>query len=114
MTPPRRITVVGAGVIGLTTALDLAAAGHDVTVLTADPPAATTSAIAGAIWFPYQVGPPDLVAGCQQRGIPLVLANARFNATSLRKSQRLGALARPAYGGLTAIRISSSSQARPT
>lgn len=59
MTPPRRITVVGAGVIGLTTALDLAAAGHDVTVLTADPPAATTSAIAGAIWFPYQVGPPD-------------------------------------------------------
>lgn len=46
---------------------------------------------------------PNLVAGCQQRGIPLVLANARFNATSLRKSQRLGALARPAYGGLTAV-----------
>jgi 3-deoxy-D-manno-octulosonic-acid transferase len=46
---------------------------------------------------------PNLVAGCQQRGIPLVLANARFNATSLRKSQRLAALARPAYGGLTAV-----------
>lgn len=58
----RRITVVGAGVIGLTTALELAAAGHDVTVVTADPPAATTSAIAGAIWFPYQAGPPDRVA----------------------------------------------------
>lgn len=55
----RQITVVGAGVIGLTTALELAAAGHDVTVVTADPPAQTTSAIAGAIWFPYQVGPPD-------------------------------------------------------
>ena len=39
----------------------------------------------------------------QQRGIPLVLANARFNATSLRKSQRLAALARPAYGGLAAV-----------
>jgi 3-deoxy-D-manno-octulosonic-acid transferase len=46
---------------------------------------------------------PNLVAGCQQRGIPLVLANARFNATSLRKSQRLAALARPAYGGLAAV-----------
>jgi 3-deoxy-D-manno-octulosonic-acid transferase len=46
---------------------------------------------------------PNLVAGCQQRGVPLVLANARFNAASLRKSQRLAALARPAYGGLTAV-----------
>ena len=45
---------------------------------------------------------PNLVAGCQQRGVPLVLANARFNAKSLRKAQRLAALARPAYGGLTA------------
>lgn len=46
---------------------------------------------------------PNLVAGCQQRRIPLVLANARFNETSLRKAQRLSALARPAYGGLTAV-----------
>ena len=45
---------------------------------------------------------PNLVAGCQQRGVPLVLANARFNARSLHKAQRLAALARPAYGGLTA------------
>ena len=46
---------------------------------------------------------PNLVAGCRQRRIPLVLANARFNETSLRKAQRLSALARPAYGGLTAV-----------
>ena len=46
---------------------------------------------------------PNLVAGCQERRIPLVLANARFNETSLRKAQRLSALARPAYGGLTAV-----------
>lgn len=46
---------------------------------------------------------PNLVAGCQQRGIPLVLANARFNENSLRKAQRVAALARPAYGGLTAV-----------
>ncbi|MBV7426727.1 MULTISPECIES: 3-deoxy-D-manno-octulosonic acid transferase [unclassified Acidovorax] len=46
---------------------------------------------------------PNLVAGCQRRGVPLVLANARFNATSLRKAQRLAPLARPAYGGLAAV-----------
>lgn len=46
---------------------------------------------------------PNLVAGCRQRRIPLVLANARFNEISLRKAQRLSALARPAYGGLTAV-----------
>ena len=46
---------------------------------------------------------PNLVAGCRQRGIPLVLANARFNEKSLRNAQRLAALARPAYGGLAAV-----------
>ncbi|MBU0746971.1 MAG: 3-deoxy-D-manno-octulosonic acid transferase [Gammaproteobacteria bacterium] len=46
---------------------------------------------------------PNLVAGCQQRGIPLVLANARFNENSLRKAQRVATLARPAYGGLAAV-----------
>lgn len=63
----RRITVVGAGVIGLTTALELAAAGHDVTVISAAPPAATTSAVAGAVWFPYHAGPPDRVVAWAAR-----------------------------------------------
>lgn len=46
---------------------------------------------------------PNLVAGCVRRGIPLVLANARLNARSLRKALRVGAIARPAYGGLAAV-----------
>ena len=46
---------------------------------------------------------PNLVAGCQQEGVPLVLANARLNALSLRKAERVGALARPAYAGLSAV-----------
>ncbi|MCR8671439.1 FAD-dependent oxidoreductase [Agrococcus sp. HG114] len=49
----QRIAVVGAGVIGLSTAHELAAAGHDVTVLAELDPLDTTSAVAGAIWFPY-------------------------------------------------------------
>ncbi|MBV7540446.1 3-deoxy-D-manno-octulosonic acid transferase [Acidovorax sp. sic0104] len=46
---------------------------------------------------------PNLVAGCRRRGIPLVLANARLNARSLRNAQRLAPLARPAFAGLTAV-----------
>ncbi|MFC4605041.1 FAD-dependent oxidoreductase [Rhodococcus kronopolitis] len=50
-------TVVGGGVIGLTCALELARAGHTVTVLSADPVEDTTSAVAAAIWFPYAAAP---------------------------------------------------------
>jgi D-amino-acid oxidase len=57
------VTVVGAGVIGLTTALTLEERGHRVRVVAAARRAETTSAIAGAVWFPYRVGPPDKVTG---------------------------------------------------
>jgi D-amino-acid oxidase len=57
-----RITVVGAGVSGLVTAVTLQEHGHDVRVVAAASGAATTSDVAGAVWFPYHVGPPDRVA----------------------------------------------------
>ncbi|MEO8118629.1 MAG: 3-deoxy-D-manno-octulosonic acid transferase [Rhodoferax sp.] len=46
---------------------------------------------------------PNLVAGCQRREVPLVLANARLSDKSLRQAQRLAWLARPAYRSLTAV-----------
>lgn len=55
------IAVVGAGVVGLTTAIALLDDGHRVRVITADSIAETTSAIAAAVWFPTHVGPPDRV-----------------------------------------------------
>ena len=55
--------VIGAGVSGLTTAVCLAEAGLRVAVHTADHPAQTTSAVAGALWLPYLVEPADRVAG---------------------------------------------------
>jgi D-amino-acid oxidase len=55
------VTVVGAGVVGLTTAIVLQGTGHHVRVIAAERPEATTSAVAGALWFPFQVGPPDRV-----------------------------------------------------
>ena len=49
------VAVIGAGVIGLSTALRLQRAGARVAVLTAVPPRLTTSAVAAAVWFPTQV-----------------------------------------------------------
>ena len=46
---------------------------------------------------------PNLVAGCRQRGVPLVLANARLSEKSLRQAQRIAPLARRAYRALTAV-----------
>ncbi len=56
------VTVLGAGVIGLTTAVCLAEAGVAVAVHAAEPPLQTTSLAAGAIWGPHLVGPRDRVA----------------------------------------------------
>jgi D-amino-acid oxidase len=56
------VTVVGAGVIGLTTALTLEERGHQVRVVAEAVDDATTSAVAGASWFPYRVGPRERVA----------------------------------------------------
>ncbi|WP_042422921.1 FAD-dependent oxidoreductase [Streptacidiphilus anmyonensis] len=53
--------VVGAGVIGLTTAVALAEAGLRVRVDADRPPPATTSAAAGATWGPFMIGPEDRV-----------------------------------------------------
>lgn len=55
------VVVIGAGVIGLTTALELADADLDVVVHTAEPSSRTTSAVAAAVWYPYLVGPADAV-----------------------------------------------------
>lgn len=47
-----RVTVAGAGIVGLSCAYRLAEAGHDVTVVAAAPPAETTSAVAGGVVYP--------------------------------------------------------------
>lgn len=53
--------VVGGGVIGLTTAVVLAERGARVRVWTREPVELTTSAVAGALWWPYRIEPEPLV-----------------------------------------------------
>jgi D-amino-acid oxidase len=61
MTVDTDVLVIGAGVIGLTTAICLAEAGVGVTVAAAEQPAQTTSAAAGALWGPHLVGMDDRI-----------------------------------------------------
>jgi D-amino-acid oxidase len=56
-----RVTVVGAGVVGLTCAARLLADGHRVDVLARELPLETTSATAAAIWYPYRASPVERV-----------------------------------------------------
>jgi D-amino-acid oxidase len=60
--------VVGAGVVGLTCALRLVEAGHDVHVVARERLAATTSGVAAAVWFPYRALPYDRVLAWSRSG----------------------------------------------
>ncbi|MEU9332659.1 FAD-dependent oxidoreductase [Streptomyces sp. NPDC048290] len=55
------VIVVGGGVIGLTTAVVLAERGRDVRLWTRDAAERTTSAVAGALWWPYRIEPAESV-----------------------------------------------------
>lgn len=55
------VIVVGGGVIGLTTAVTLAESGTRVRVWSRDAVDATTSAVAGALWWPYRIEPEERV-----------------------------------------------------
>ncbi|WP_327112359.1 FAD-binding oxidoreductase [Streptomyces sp. NBC_01341] len=55
------VIVVGGGGSGLTTALLLAERGLRVRVWSRDASSATTSAVAGALWWPYRIEPEELV-----------------------------------------------------
>jgi D-amino-acid oxidase len=86
-----RITVVGAGVVGLTIAGRLADHGHEVRVRAADPPHATTSAIAAAIWYPYRAYPEHDVTRWSGRTYSVLsdLAAAEGTGVAMRTGREL-------------------------
>ena len=62
------VTILGAGVSGLTCGVRLLEEGCDVTIAARDLPRDTTSAVAGAVWFPYRVSPNERTGAFFQSG----------------------------------------------
>ncbi|MFD7444965.1 FAD-dependent oxidoreductase [Streptomyces sp. NPDC059909] len=81
------VIVVGSGVIGLTTAVVLAGQGRRVRVWTREPAGETTSAVAGALWWPYRIEPQERVGA--------------WSLTSLRVHEELAA--RPEETGVRLV-----------
>ncbi|QFY13730.1 FAD-dependent oxidoreductase [Nonomuraea phyllanthi] len=78
-----RVVVVGAGVSGLTTAVVLAEAGHNVHVIASELPG-TTSLSAGAMWGPYLVEPKDKIDQWSQESLRTFQELAGDPATGVR------------------------------
>ena len=84
-----RVGVVGAGISGLTCALRLAEAGHEVEVLAAAPPERTTSAVAAALWYPYRALPREAVTRWSARTFAVLAALPTAAGVRLRPGREL-------------------------
>ncbi|MET9554619.1 FAD-dependent oxidoreductase [Streptomyces sp. NPDC006645] len=74
------VIVIGGGVVGLTTAVVLAEQGRRerrVRVWSRDPAADTTSAVAGALFWPYRIEPAELVGPWSLRSLREYVTLAR-------------------------------------
>lgn len=80
---PRRVTVVGGGVIGLSIAAELARAGDAVTVVADRSATDSVSAVAAAVWFPYRAGTSPAVPTWLARSLVRFAALAADQATGV-------------------------------
>jgi D-amino-acid oxidase len=85
--PRLDVFVVGAGVSGLTSAVCLAEAGLSVAIQAAEPPRATTSVVAGALWGTHLVGADERVPGWADQTHAVLTGLAGDPATGVQVSQ---------------------------
>ncbi|WP_405793104.1 FAD-dependent oxidoreductase [Streptomyces sp. NBC_01506] len=76
------VIVIGGGVIGLTSAVVLAERGRRVRVWAREPADRTTSAVAGALFWPYRIEPAELVGPWSLRSLREYVALARDPAAT--------------------------------
>ncbi len=84
--------MIGAGVSGLTTGICLAEAGLSVAIQAAEPPRATTSVVAGALWGTHLVGEDERVPGWADLGYTVLTELAGEPATGVHVSEGLMAV----------------------
>jgi D-amino-acid oxidase len=116
-----RITVAGAGVIGLSCAVRLAEAGYAVDVLARDLPLETTSAVAGGLWMPFLAEPADLVNAWARSTFEEMrdLSEVSGSGVAMRTGYLVGDRPKPSWAGavadlapLTAVQDPVPGQAR--
>jgi D-amino-acid oxidase len=79
-----RAVVVGAGVVGLTTAVRLREAGIEANVVARDKPLDTTSAVAAALWYPYRALPAQRVTAWSAQTYSALAALAEVPGSGVR------------------------------
>ena len=99
------VTVVGAGVVGLSVAHRLAGDGHRVTVLADQPAVETVSAVAAAIWFPYAIenSPESMVQLTASRRKFEAIARDPATGVLLRSGVNVERVAEPDRGWIRAV-----------
>ena len=90
-----RVIVLGAGVVGLTTAVSLLEAGCDVRVVADATVEATTSYVAAGVWFPTHAGPPDKVAVWGRRTLEILANQARDGVPGVTMRESLALYRQP-------------------
>ncbi|GAA3618875.1 FAD-dependent oxidoreductase [Kineosporia mesophila] len=114
-----RITVIGAGVIGLSCAVRLAEAGHQVDVMAREMPLETTSAVAGGLWMPFLAEPADLVSRWSRATYQALTElsednDARVTGVVQRPGYIVGADTRPVFAdGLPAVGLTHVNHPHP-
>ena len=106
-----RAIVVGAGVVGLTTAVRLREAGIDANVVARDEPLDTTSAVAAALWYPYRALPAERVTAWSAQSYAALAALAGCGRQRRAHAARAPSSWRPTRrtrGGATRCRASSA------
>jgi D-amino-acid oxidase len=100
------VLVLGAGVIGLTAAIELQRRGRTVTIWTRDDPLATTSAVAAAIWYPFLAEPRARVLAWSKTTFDVLqrLAADPATGTTLVTTRELFATDAPDLWWLPAVR----------
>ncbi len=90
------VTVVGAGVIGLTSAIRLREAGFEANIVAADLPVDTVaSSVAGAIWYPYGSSAEWREAGWGRRSLEVFTEAAKTGLPGVVLMDMVDLLAEP-------------------
>lgn len=83
------VLVVGAGVIGLTTAIELLQRGARVAVVTRDASGSTTSAVAAALWYPFLAEPRERVLEWSRTTFEVLAREAQGDPSSGVRMERV-------------------------